>query len=266
MALELPLHGLQAFILAKDESANILRGAQALEKFGATVTVLDSGSTDGTLELIAQRSGATALSYDYRDHVTAYRDVLLTMATSTVAAIFDADMRVTAELAGEVSELIQRRDWDVVVAPVEWWCEGYPIDHASMYPPKPFLFRAGHAWMRPRGHGEAIVPEARVLKTRARLIHDDRKGLVPFLGSQVRYARNMLRRAESSQLGWRDWVRIRTPIMVLAVLPHVLIMKRGVLDGLPGVIYALDRLIAETIFIREAIAKRLSTRSTIERR
>src|SRR5690349_3863062 len=69
---ELSLQGLQAFILAKNESANILRGVLALEQFGATVTILDSGSTDGTLEMIAQRSSATVISYDYRDHATAY--------------------------------------------------------------------------------------------------------------------------------------------------------------------------------------------------
>lgn len=262
---KLPLHGLQAFILAKNESANILRGVLALEKFGSTVTILDSGSNDGTLEMIAQHSTATALSYNYRDHVTAYSDVLLRMATDSIAAIFDADMRVSPELASEMAGLMRRTDWDVVVAPVEWWCEGHPIPRASMYPPKPFLFRTGRAQMLPRGHGEAIVPDARVVKTRARLIHDDRKGLVRFLESQVRYARNMLRRAESGELGWRDWVRIRTPVMVLAVAPHVLILKRGVRDGLPGVIYALDRLIAETIFIREAIAQKLSTKSPDER-
>lgn len=262
---EHPLRGLQAFILAKNESANILRGVQALENSGATITVLDSGSTDGTLELIAEHSTASAIGYDYSDHVTAYSDVLLRMATPGVAAIFDADMRVSTELASEMAGLMDRSDWDVVVAPVEWWCEGEPIPHASMYPPKPFLFRTGRAWMQPRGHGESIVPEARILKTQARLIHDDRKGLMRFLESQVRYARNMLRRNESGQVGWRDWVRIRTPAMVLAVVPHVLITKQGIRDGLPGVIYALDRLIAETIFIREAIAHKLARKSADER-
>lgn len=258
MDSKLPLHDLQVFILAKNESANILRGTLALEEFGATVTILDSGSTDGTPEMIVQQSRATVLSYEYRDHATAYSDVLNNLATASVAAIFDADMRVGAELATEVGQLMHRTDWDVVVAPLEWWCEGYPIPRASMCPPKPFLFRTGRTWMRPRGHGEAIVPEARVLKTTAKLIHDDRKGLLPFVESQLRYARNMLRRAESAQLGWRDWIRIRTPLMILAVPPHVLIMKQGVRDGWPGVIYALDRLIAETIFVREAIAEKLS--------
>lgn len=261
---ELPLHGLQAFILAKDESANILRGIAALEKFGATITVLDSGSSDDTLELISQQSSATALSYDYKDHATAYSEILLRMATAPVVAVFDADMRVTIELANEIRNLMVRHDWDVALAPVEWWCEGNPIPHASMYPPKPFLFQSGRAWMQPCGHGEAIVPEARKVKTHSRLIHDDRKGLIPFLQSQVRYARNMLRRAESGQLGWRDWIRTRTPIMVLAVSPHILITKQGVRDGLPGVIYALDRLIAETIFIREAIAQKVSKRVSDE--
>ncbi len=262
---ERPLQGLQAFILAKNEAANILRGALALQQFGAAITLLDSGSTDSTLEIIAQLSKATVVNYNYRDHVTAYSEVLTSMATGRVAAIFDADMRVTPELASEIGELMHRKDWDVVVAPVEWWCEGNPIPRASMYPPKPFLFRSGRAWMQPRGHGESVVAEARILKTQARLIHDDRKGLIRFLESQVRYAHNMLRRAETAQLGWRDWVRIRTPIMVLAVAPHVLIVKQGIRDGLPGVIYALDRLIAETIFIREAIAHRLATKSAGER-
>src|SRR6188768_2765516 len=227
MTTPLPLAGLQAFIFAKNEAANIMRGLLELEALGAVVTVLDSGSTDSTRTLVEQHSAAKFVPYDYKNHAQAYSDILLKFAQPGVVAIFDADMRLTKELALEVNGLLVRKDWDVILAPVEWWCEGQPIPRASMYPPKVFLFRTGTAWMEPRGHGEGLVPSARKYQTKARLIHDDRKGLLPFLASQVRYAGNMLLRADTGQLGWRDWVRTRTPVMILAVVPHVLIAKGG---------------------------------------
>lgn len=256
MKAQVPLSGLQAFILAKNEAANILRGVLVLEAAGATVTVLDSGSTDETRTLLEEHSAARFVHYDYKNHAHAYSDILLRLAKPGVAAIFDADMRLTKQLTEELRGVLVRKDWDVVLAPVEWWCEGQPIPHASMYPPKAFLFQTGRAWMEPRGHGEGLVSGARVLQTKAKLIHDDRKGLMAFLQSQVRYAGNMLARGDNGQQGWRDWIRTHTPLMTLSVVPHILLIKRGFLDGKPALIYALDRLVAETIFLREAIAKR----------
>lgn len=260
-AAGLPLRGLRAYILAKDEEANILRGIQALLGLGAEVTVLDSGSRDGTRDLVVQHSSAVFERYHYVDHVTAYEDVLLRrVAPEQPVAIFDADMVVPPALGQELSGLLQRVDWDVVVAPVEWRAEGSPIPRASLYPPKAILFRAGRAWMVPRGHGEALARGTRVLMTRSRLIHDDRKGLVAFLSSQVRYAQQMLARERAGALGWRDWVRTHTPLMLVAVPAYILLAKRGLGDGLPGLIYALDRLAAETIFLRESLASRLRVR------
>lgn len=255
------LRGLRAFILAKDEEANILRGISALEAFGAEVTVLDSSLTGATRNLVTCHTRAAVVSYRYVDHVTAYDDVLLRMAApGEPVAIFDADMAVPLALAREFADLLRRDDWDVILAPIEWRTESVPIPHASLCPPKAILFRAGRSWMVPRGHGEALAFGARILTTRARLIHDDRKGLLAYLSSQVRYANQMLARERAGALGWRDWVRTHTPLMIAAVPTYILVGKQGFRDGLPGVVYALDRLVAETIFLRESLASRLRAR------
>ena len=61
-----------AYILAKNEEANISNCLLALKECGLRAVVLDSGSEDHTREL-ALRGDAEVESYDYRNHLEALR-------------------------------------------------------------------------------------------------------------------------------------------------------------------------------------------------
>jgi hypothetical protein len=245
-----------AFVLAKDEEPNIGRSVSALLSEGIPTTVLDSGSSDATPQ-IAEGLGAKVVRYAYQTHAEAYRHVCVDLATKGAAVfVLDADMIISKALVEEALGFLHK-DADVVQAPIRMCWGGHPLRHASLCPPKPFLFRGGEHYFVPAGHGERLKEGVRVAETTVELLHDDRKSLAAYLAAQVRYAKNFVERAEQGQLTARDRVRATTPVLLFGTPLVSYLLKGGLLDGWAGVGYALDRLIAEAIMFRESIARRV---------
>lgn len=247
------------FILAKNESANIGRSLDALRSSGWALHVLDSGSTDDT-QAIAEAAGASVLPYRYVDHCTAYNEVTTTLgAAFDVVLVLDADMVVPAALHREVADAIAGRPaaWDALRAPIEMWVDGHPIRRGSLCPPKAFAFRTGRTLFVSTGHAEKLSDDVRVHDVATALAHDDRKDYSAFLQSQKRYADKLVSRYEQGAVSGRDRLRVRTPLLI-AIVPMVsYLLKGGFRAGRAGTLYALDRLIAEAIMYRRAVATRL---------
>jgi len=66
-----------------------------------------------------------------------------------------------------------------------------------------------------------------------------------------------MKRIARGEVTVRDRLRTRTPLLVFGVPFWSLIIRGGWLDGRAGVVYALDRLIAEAVMLREAVSVRL---------
>src|SRR5205085_3008460 len=73
---------------------------------------------------------------------------------------------------------------------------------------------------------------------------------------QARYATTFVARAKGGHLSWRDRLRLSTPVLAALVPLYSLLVKGGLLCGRVGVLYALDRCIAELIMYRQALASR----------
>ena len=244
----------RAFILAKNEEANIARSVSAVVSCRIPVTVLDSGSADRT-SAIAASHGATVESYEYRSHADAYEDTCLRCGPDVAVIVLDADMILTRALVEEGVAALGRGA-DVVEAPVSMCWNGVPLRWASLCPPKAFLLRGGATHFVASGHGERPRPGVKIITTRAPLLHDDRKPFDAYLASQARYARNLVARARAGQVTVRDKLRSTTPVMLLVSPVASYLGRGGILDGWSGLGYALDRVIAEAIMFRESIAAR----------
>lgn len=213
------------FILAKDEAANIARSVGALRRLGLDVVVLDSGSVDDSPN-VAVAAGAAVEAYPYTTHLEAYRYLCLERTTpGAPVLVLDADMIVSPELFQEAQALLDAGA-DVVEAPIQMYWNGTPLRHASLCPPKAFMFRGGRSYFEPAGHGERLIASANVRRTRAMLGHDDRKPFLSYLVSQARYARSMLDRAADGSLTVRDRIRTKTPLLI-AGTPLVSYLFRG---------------------------------------
>ena len=245
---------MQAYVICKNEEPNIERSVRALVEADFPVTLLDSGSTDRTIE-IARGLGAAVRAHDYESHCQTYNLITQGLDPGEWCVIVDADAVVSCDLAAEVRAHMEGGA-AVTVAPVLNVHEGHEIPHASLYPPKPLAFRGGRAYFVPKGHGEALMDDVQTESTASRLRHDDRKPYEAFVLSQVRYGRKLAKRARSGPLTWRDKIRARFPLGIVLTPFVSYVLRGGFLDGRGGLIYALDRLIAESIFYRQVIAER----------
>jgi glycosyltransferase involved in cell wall biosynthesis len=243
-----------AFVLTKNEATNIERCVRALVACGLDTVVLDSGSTDRTVDL-ARAAGAVVEVRPYTNHCDAYRYICADRSPAgEPVMVVDADMVVSSALVEEALALVGTGGMEVVAAPVLMHWNGRPLRHGSLCPAKPFLFRAGRAYFEPVGHGERLRGDVRLGVTRNSLIHDDRKPFDVFLDAQARYARQLQSRSNLGTLTWRDRIRKVSPAMVV-VTPFVsLFVKGGILCGRAGLGYAMDRLIAEAVMYRQSLA------------
>jgi glycosyltransferase involved in cell wall biosynthesis len=248
--------GLSAvYILAKNEQANIERCLKACAALGLPTIVLDSGSTDRTPQICDEFPLAKVRSFSYRNHCESYNAILQEHDTDEFVAILDADMQIGEPLACEIQRLLARHnEIDAIVAPVEMYWDEQPLKRSSLYPPKPIVFRGGRSLFEPAGHGEHLVPDARIVQTSAKLIHDDRKPLEAVLANQWRYAKDTVRRSRSGKVTRKDRIRMKSPLMLFVTPLYALIIKRGLFDGRQGIIYAIDRLIAEALTYRASLS------------
>lgn len=247
------------FILAKNEEANIARSLAALQPSGWPVHVLDSGSTDGTEAIVKGFDFARFEAYRYSDHCAAYNEVCTTLATDyAYAIVLDSDMQLLPALIAEVEEVLASSDTGIAAydAEIEMCSEGIPLRFGSLCPPKPFLFKTGQALFVRTGHAERLADGVAVKRLRHCIRHDDRKSYASYLQSQFRYAGNLVARYRQDQVSGRDRLRVRTPLLILAVPFVSYVLKLGFLDGRAGLLYALDRFIAEAIMYRQALAER----------
>lgn len=244
------------YILCKNESANIRKCIESLLQCKMDVYVYDSGSSDDTLNII-QQYPVTLVHYDYKNHCQAYNEITLG-ESDQYCGIIDADMEITISLSEEIYQL--RESTDVIICPIKMFVDGLPLKFGNLYPPKPIVFRSGKTYFESVGHGERLAPDTKTAYTKSKLIHNDLKPYISYLGTQVRYAGNFIQRAEENRLTWRDKIRLNTPFLIFITPLYSLIFKGGILSK-KGWLYAMDRLIAESIMYRASLLNKLKSKN-----
>ena len=119
---------LSVIIITRDEVHRIGRAIAALA-FADEIVVLDSGSTDGTLD-VARAAGARVEQTVDWPGFGQQKNRALELARGDWILSIDADELVTEALAGAIREAIRRTDSDsdsgldsTAQAPVAWWIE-----------------------------------------------------------------------------------------------------------------------------------------------
>jgi glycosyltransferase involved in cell wall biosynthesis len=256
---------ISVYILTRNEEANIGKCLAALAGLAAKTTVLDSGSTDETLTIARRFAGVSVQSYRYVSHEKSYNELTLRAGDEWVM-VLDADMEVHPSLWSEIGELIESESPLAIGSPVRYCIEGKPLSWASLCPPKVYVFKGGRSYFVASGHGERLKSGISPVFTRHRLVHNDLKAYEAFLKSQVFYGTKIIERSKTGEARWYDRVRLYSPLMAGVMLVRALGVRCGLLDGRAGLLYALDRMIAELIFFRLSLARgiRASARSPDE--
>jgi hypothetical protein len=243
---------LTALLLTWNELANIGRTLAALHWLN-DILVIDSGSTDGTLEVLAAHPNVRVLHRPFDSFAKQCNFGLDRISTEWVLSL-DADYGVPPELPGSLPSLLERADRDNLAGfsfPFRYCIDGRPL-RGSLLPPRTCLYRTKSGRYRDEGHGHRVVIQGEVALLPLSLLHDDRKPLARWLASQQKYlqieAANLLG-TPSHRLSWVDRLRKHTPLSPLAAITFCLLLRGGLLDGRAGLIYALQRTYAELLLV-----------------
>lgn len=236
-------------ILTFNEEANLARTLDALTSF-PSVVVLDSGSTDATLEIAARYPNVRVCTRPFDNHAAQWNHGIHACGlTAGWVLALDADYVLTPALVQEIAHLEPTPLVAGYRAGFRYCIHGRQLT-GSLYPPVTILYRREGAIYEQDGHTQRVRIGGQVNALAAPALHDDRKPMSAWLAAQDRYARlecRLLLSTPWSRLGWRDRLRRMVVITPWLVPLYCLTIGRGLLDGHAGLFYAVQRGIAEAI-------------------
>jgi hypothetical protein len=237
-------------LLTFNEEANIARTLSALQ-WAPRILAIDSGSTDRTLELLADEPTVTIRHRPFDSFADQCNFGLDLIMTEWVLSL-DADYVVTPALAEEISGCFQPSKPQLFAGfaiPFRYCIAGKPL-RGTLLPPRICLYRTAGARYRNDGHGHRVDVPGKVGRLSHPILHDDRKPLERWLASQQRYLAIETRKLQATpwaQLSTADRLRLKTPLAPLAAMVLCLFVNGGILDGWQGWTYAFQRCYAEIL-------------------
>jgi glycosyltransferase involved in cell wall biosynthesis len=248
-------------ILTFNEEANIKRTLSSLS-WAKQIVVVDSGSTDSTLRILAGDPRITVLSRKFDSHGAQWMFAITQTNVCTDWILrLDADYVLTDALRNEVAQLDPSAPVGAYSIAFDYAIYGRRL-RASLYPAKPVLFRKGCGSCFDRGHTEVWNIDGPVAELKGRILHDDRKRVANWIIAQAWYVTREfsdLERARTSSI--KRWLRLRPPLMPLLSFMYCLFLKGLILDGRAGLFYSLQRLLNETALALIVLEDRLQSPS-----
>ena len=287
------MNDITAIILTKNEELNIERCINSILGLADRIVVVDSGSTDRTVE-IAEGLGAEIYTHPFEHYAAQFNWALdhVSVTTTWVYRI-DADECVTPELKEEIREqCAAHRDDDVngFLMKFKIFFLGRFLTHGGVYPFWNLtVFKSRYGRYENRAMGEHVVlSEGRTLELKNDCLHYDCKDLTSFIEKHNSYATREVRDyyerrerlAEQASLygvaeqtkKLRDGLYYRLPKFFRAWLYYVYryYFRLGFLDGTPGRIYAklqayLYRFIVDAKIYEQEIRDKTARRAAPDR-
>lgn len=244
-----------ALILTFNEQENIARALAALS-WAQEVLMVDSGSTDATLEIAQSvRPDVKVISRDFDSFARQCNFGLSQIETEWVLSL-DADYVLTPELIAEISALNPPDGVAGYTAGFHYCIHGRRLRN-SVYPPRSVLYRRRLAEYRDEGHGHRVRIDGLLLPLKGKIDHDDRKPLSRWLRAQDRYlkieAKHLLQiqkekvESRKQELTLQDKIRLKIFFAAPAMFLYLLFARGLILDGWPGWFYVMQRTVAEML-------------------
>lgn len=244
-------------VLTLNEAANISRVLDRLS-WAKDIVVVDSGSSDATRDIVSTYPNARVFERAFDTHADQWNFALeQTGIESEWVLALDADHVMTDELRDEISTLAPSPETSGFRVAFTYCVLGHPL-RASLYPPLVSIYRRGRARYGQQGHTQRLMVEGDVETLDAHMLHDDRKSFGRWIRSQDRYMRleaDLIKKSSWSELSWPNRLRMFILPGPPAAFLWCLLVKRTILDGVPGIYYSVQRLVAESILSFHLIAR-----------
>ncbi len=230
---------LSVAVITLNEEAKLGKTLESLRGLADEVIVVDSGSTDRTLE-IARAHGAKVFSEPWKGYAAQKNSAIAKAAGDWVLSL-DADEALEPELAEEIRRVIGRPGDDGVCGyfiPRKNFFFGRWIKHGGFYPdPKLRLFQRGTARFRERVVHESMESDGPTRRLRHALLHDAYPTLSGYLDVCNKYSSLSAEIARGK--GHRRFSPWNIVLRPWATFVYNYFVRLGFLDGKEGLLLHL---------------------------
>ncbi|MGO1462592.1 MAG: O-antigen ligase family protein [Marinobacter sp.] len=226
-----------ATIITMNEEDHIADCLKSARLVADEVIVLDSGSTDRTVEIAKQYADTVEVTDWPGFGIQKQR--ALEKATGDWVLSLDADERITAELAREINHRLAEPDADAYKLPWAVTIYGSRLDFGrSGRAPLRLFRREGVRFSDALVHERILIPEGRKTRTlRGRLTHYTHRDFGHSLEKSAKYA--WLGSLEKYRKGKRTRTMVYPTLRGLMTFVQVYFIRFGFLDGAMGYLTAV---------------------------
>jgi glycosyltransferase involved in cell wall biosynthesis len=228
---------LSVILITKNEALNLQACLDSVA-FADQIVIVDSGSTDGTLE-IARAAGAQVIQTADWPGFGPQKNRALAAAEGDWILSIDADERITPALAAEIHSVLEdRQAADAYEIPRKSWYCGRFIEHAGWAPDYVTrLIRQGKAKFSDDLVHERILVDGTTAKLKTPMLHYSFRDFSQVLNKVDLYstlsARQRYARGQRSSVG-------KAVLHGFAAFIRTYLFKRGFLDGSHGLALAIS--------------------------
>jgi glycosyltransferase involved in cell wall biosynthesis len=225
---------LTVLIPCKNERMNIRPCLESVRAVADEILVADSGSTDGTLEIVREMGGCRIVEREYIDSGN-FKNWAIPQAAHEWVLIVDADERVTPELASEIKQTLAAAACDGYRILRRNHFFGHEIKHCGWNTDDALrLFRRDLGRYSDYGdHADVEVPTGKVGRLKSQFLHYTYWSMEQYLRKLDRY---------TTQWAEQRFARgCRVSYLELLLRPslrffHSYVIRLGFLDGAPGLV------------------------------
>lgn len=224
---------LTVLIPCKDERKNIFACIESVRSLADEILVADSGSTDGTLEVVHQLGGCCIIEREYV-YSADFKNWAIPQARHPWVLVVDADERVTDKLASSIRRVLEgpSPQYDAYWASFECFFLGHRLKHSGWNTRAIRLFRRDVCRYADRlVHADIEIDRRRVGRLKGKFLHYSIWSYEQFLTKYDRYttwgAKTLQRQGKRATFGslfFRPMLRFVS----------LYFLRGGFLDGLPG--------------------------------
>ena len=248
---------LTAVILTWNEEENIARALSHLNWL-EKIIVVDSGSTDATLQLISSFKNTKIYHRVFDTHANQWNYGLGLCESKWILSL-DADYILPDIFVEEVIKNLSAVNISAFLAKFEFLVFGKAL-RGNNTTPRPVLFKKSDCVYFDDGHTQRLQINGATSFFKNKIWHDDRKPLSRWLINQsvysIKEAVMLANISSTKKLSFTDRLRKTKILAPVFVFFYCLFGKALILDGWRGWYYTLQRTVAETLIAERLIEEK----------